>query len=69
MSAAEEVTPEDWTEEVAAVQAAAAVVCCAVGVFILTEESSLIVFWKKSKMEAESLCTSHDLFLDALLVE
>lgn len=39
----------------------------AAGGFILSVGSLLVVFWKKSKMEAsELLCTSHPLFRDTL---
>lgn len=49
-------------EEGRAVEAAAA--CCAADGFVLSDGSLLIVFWKKSKMEAELLCACHALFLD-----
>lgn len=57
---------EDGPEEVVAVDVTAAAVCCAADGFIFSDGSLLIAFWKKSKMEAELLRTSHVLFLDAL---
>lgn len=58
-----------WREEVE-VAAAVAVLCCIAGDFVLTDsleatESLPNVFWKKSKMLAELLRSSHGLFLDA----
>lgn len=58
----EEAMLEDGPEEAAAADVA---VCCAADGWIFSLGSLLIVFWKKSKMEAELLCMSHVLFLDA----
>lgn len=59
-----------WRVEVEVAAAAVAVLCCIAGDFVLTDsleatESLPNVFWKKSKMLAELLRSSHGLFLDA----
>lgn len=59
-----------WREEVEVAAAAVAVLCCIAGDFVFTDsleatESLPNVFWKKSKMLAELLRSSHGLFLDA----
>lgn len=71
MSVAEEdeqVTLEDWTEQESTVKAAAAPGCCTAAGFVVGDESLLIVLWKKAETAAELLCTSHVLFLEALLL-